>query len=168
MKRLRASGRITGVLLILTLALSVTACTTENPVGPVIDPLCGKWLGTIVDPYNGETKNDSLTLTVLAGGVASGTGYMWYHLSVEGGFIATIIMVYFEGEVAADGSLVGVGRSIYIINNYSTMSSLYMYGEGPVTGSLNSATGTGSGKLTIIEGAGSIDIDWTVTKEGSG
>jgi hypothetical protein len=147
----------------------LTACTAENPVGPAIDPLNGKWLGTIVDPYTGETKDNSLTLTVMAGGIAHGTGYMWYHFTSDDGFVAIILMAYFEAEVSADGSLRGVGRSIYVLNDYSIMSSFIMYGEGSVTGSLNSAAGTGSGKLTIIEEEeGSLDIDWTVTKEGPG
>lgn len=157
---LRLRGTQLLALLLFSLLVAGTACTEESPLGPEIDPLCGKWLGTIVDPYTGETKAESFTLTVLAGGIANGTGYMWYHPDA---YTTIIVWLFFEGEITPEGLVTGEGRAFYRI-----VGVLSMYGEGSVTGTLESGAGTGSGELTIYVDDGYIEIEWEVIKVGSG
>ena len=148
-----------GRLFCLALFLFLTACSEEAPTGPAQDPLVGTWIGSIVDPFTAETKRNSFTLTVQAGGIVSGTGYMWYDIGDN-----TIIMtIFFEGEIFPDGSILGSGNSSYII--VTSTGYAMMYGAGSAFGQLDAGTGRGSGYLRTEADEGYIDLAWTAEKE---
>ena len=146
------------VLLAPILILVLAACSEESPTGPARDPLVGTWIGSIVDPNTAETRDESFTLSVQAGGVVSATGYMWYHV----GEFTVIMTLFFNGEIAPDGSLLGSGASSYIL--VSSTGYALMYGEGSAVGQLDAGSGEGSGYLRVVEDEGYIDLTWTAEK----
>ena len=125
-------------------------------MGPEIDPLCGKWIGTFTSPLVGSTKPESLQLTVQTGGLATGTGYIWYQ--VEGGTIAEILFV--EAEVYPDGALEGDARWLLYIIGYGSLLA-----EGSITGSLDPGTFIGSGTASLSTPDGILTIPWEVAKD---
>ncbi len=152
-------GRITIRLMLLLILLVSASCDEESPLGPEIDPLVGKWTGQFVSPIDGRTVSGSFTLTVQTGGLATGTGYTWQ--TINGVPVAETLLM--EVEVTPDGSLLGEGRWFFVVfmQGYEGLA-----GAGSVTGSLEGATGTGSGELRAVFLDGVVIIPWEVTKEG--
>lgn len=148
--------RIASVAFLL-LVLSVVGCSEESPTGPEIDPLTGRWVGTLVDPLTDVTKERSFYLTVQAGGLASGTGWMFYNYGSD----RILIAFFMEGEVFPDGLVTGEGRMLYIISDVGGF-----YGEGSVSGSLDAGAGTGTGNLTMVFTDGYLVMSWDVEREG--
>ncbi len=145
------------ILLLAGVALSLPGCSEETPLGPEIDPLVGRWVGSFTSPMDGSTTSNSLTITVAAGGLATGAGHTWEtvdNLTVEES-------LFLEIEVAPDGSLVGTGRWLF----YAYVEGFTgIWNDGDVIGSLDGGTGAGSGELRMLFPDGMVVVPWTVTK----
>ncbi len=146
-------------LLLTVIFCLAVACSEESPLGPEIDPLVGKWVGTFISPFDGSSTSNSLTLTVPTGGRATGAGHMWKTIND----VPISESIYFEVDVSPDGSLVGTGRWLFDVYVSGVEG---IYGEGTVLGSLDAATGTGSGELRMIFIDGMVTVSWEVTREG--